>query len=423
MAEFTGERVIPGQVEPDLLNEHLARYAFAARLATGRRVLDAGCGAGYGSAELARTAASVLGMDISAEALAFARARYGGVQFLQGSCAAVPLKDASLDLVTAFEVIEHIPEWELFLAEALRLLAPGGQLVVSTPNKLYYTESRRLTGPNPYHVHEFDFDEFRQRLGEIFPYVSLFLQNHIDGVSFHPTAGGGVQAGGGAQARGGVQKPDVVVESRAADPAEAHFFVAVCSLAPQPASSSFVYVPSAANILRERELHIARLEAELATKDEWLEQLRSEKQNLVEMFRAQTAELERSNQWAAELDAKLHAAQDRIVELQEELAHTIAGYRASIAAYEAQVRELEGEDRKKTAWALEVQAELEAKGAELVNCIRLLDAAEKTVEERTAWALQLNDNLQNLERKLNLVKTSRWMKLGRAAGLGPVLEQ
>ncbi|MEI9974184.1 MAG: hypothetical protein WDO73_20315 [Ignavibacteriota bacterium] len=50
MAEFTGERVIPGEVDVDLLNEHLARYTFAARLARGKRVLDAGCGAGYGSA-------------------------------------------------------------------------------------------------------------------------------------------------------------------------------------------------------------------------------------------------------------------------------------------------------------------------------------------------------------------------------------
>ena len=50
MAEFTCERLIPGQVDVDLLNEHMARYTFAARLARGKRVLDAGCGAGYGSA-------------------------------------------------------------------------------------------------------------------------------------------------------------------------------------------------------------------------------------------------------------------------------------------------------------------------------------------------------------------------------------
>ena len=56
MVEFTGERVIPGQVNDDLWSEHVARYAFARRYAEGKRVLDAGCGAGYGSAELAQSA-------------------------------------------------------------------------------------------------------------------------------------------------------------------------------------------------------------------------------------------------------------------------------------------------------------------------------------------------------------------------------
>jgi SAM-dependent methyltransferase len=66
LAEFTGERVIPGQVDVDLLNEHMARYTFAARLARGKRVLDAGCGAGYGSAELASQADSVtVGVDVA----------------------------------------------------------------------------------------------------------------------------------------------------------------------------------------------------------------------------------------------------------------------------------------------------------------------------------------------------------------------
>src|SRR5882672_5108986 len=76
LAEFTGERVIPGQVDADLLNEHFARYAFASRLSHRKRVLDAGCGSGYGSAELARAAADVLGVDSSPDAIAFARSKY-----------------------------------------------------------------------------------------------------------------------------------------------------------------------------------------------------------------------------------------------------------------------------------------------------------------------------------------------------------
>ena len=76
MTEFTGERVIPGAVDEDLWNEHFARYAFAARLARRKRVLDAGCGSGYGSAELARSARMVVGADVAREAVDYARGHY-----------------------------------------------------------------------------------------------------------------------------------------------------------------------------------------------------------------------------------------------------------------------------------------------------------------------------------------------------------
>src|ERR1051326_6605657 len=97
LAEFTGERVIPGEVDIDLMNEHMARYAFAARLARGKRVLDAGCGAGYGSAELARSAGTVVGIDCAAEAIEYAREHYGlpNLQFQLGSCTELPFAGGS----------------------------------------------------------------------------------------------------------------------------------------------------------------------------------------------------------------------------------------------------------------------------------------------------------------------------------------
>src|SRR3954453_7439727 len=282
LAEFTGERVIPGQVDVDLLNEHLARYTFAARLARGKRVLDAGCGAGYGAAELAHAAQTVVGVDLAADAVDFAREHYRlpNLQFEQGSCAALPHPDSIFDLVVAFEVIEHLENWRDFLREGRRVLAPNGQFIVSTPNKLYYTESRGAEGANPFHAHEFEFEEFRQELKSIFPYVSLYLENHVGGVTFQPHEPGNTV--------------EVRVDAGEPAPNESHFFVAVCAHRPLLGNPTFVYVPRAANILRERERHIALLEHELAEKDAWLQKALADHQALMRKFEGLQGDLEKS---------------------------------------------------------------------------------------------------------------------------------
>jgi len=410
LAEFTGERVIPGQVDIDLLNEHLARYAFAARLARGKRVLDAGCGAGYGSAELAKSALSVTGADLAAEAIAFARENYRlpNLRFEQASCIALPHPDACFDLVVAFEVIEHLAAWREFLREVRRVLAPAGQFIVSTPNKIYYAVSRGAAGPNPFHVHEFEFAEFQDELSSCFPCISLFLENHAEGVVFRPVESGSTT--------------EVRVDGSDTPPADSHFFVAVCAHRPQTGNPTFVYLPGAGNVLSQRETHIALLEGELRQKNEWLEQAKQDLADLNQQHQTLGAELEESNRWAANLDRDLAAAGARVEELQHELATEQANARAVVLGYEAKIAELEQDNRTKSEWAGQVNAQLEAKQQELAQCVEYLHQAEKTVDERTRWAQSLSDEAEQLRRKLALVEASRWFRLGRRVGLGPGVE-
>ncbi len=139
--------------------EHVARYAWSAPLAAGRRVLDAGCGTGYGAALLAgQQDAQVTGIDVSEEAIDACRAHYGEqVTFTVGDVLDLPFVDDSFDFVACFEVLEHV-DAERATDEIRRVLAPGGHLAVSTPNREVYPEG------NPFHVREFLRDEFAELL-------------------------------------------------------------------------------------------------------------------------------------------------------------------------------------------------------------------------------------------------------------------
>lgn len=388
MAEFTGERVIPGEVDDDLLNEHMARYAWARQLAAGARVLDAGCGAGYGSAELAREAREVTGIDIAEEAIAYAREHYRlpNLQFEEASCTAIPARESAFDLVVAFEVIEHLKEWSEFLLEARRVLAPQGMFVVSTPNRVYYAEARRERGPNPFHAHEFDLKEFREALLAAFPRVAIYFENHTEAIVFEPER----------------RSQDAVQACMAAEgeAAGAHFFVAVCGRQPAAAPAGFVYIPRPGNALRERERHIELLERDLA-------QLQAEHRDLVKSFRQQNAELEERNRWAATLNARIEA-------LGREIQDEQARLRETAARYEAKVRELEEDVRAKTEWARQRDADLE-------SAVEHLHAAEHTLEERTEWALRLKSENDELNRQLGLYRASRWVRAGQRLGVGPVV--
>lgn len=189
---FTGERFLPG-VAGEIAYEHCHRYAFARRFVAGRRVLDAACGEGYGAALLAAVAQTVVGVDIEASVVAAARVRYrtrANLSFAAASVTRLPLPDASVDVVVSFETIEHLPSAEQprMLAEFARVLAPGGIVIVSSPNRPEYSDARHHA--NPFHLAELDRGELAQRLAGPFAASAWFGQRRYLGSAIWSDAPG-----------------------------------------------------------------------------------------------------------------------------------------------------------------------------------------------------------------------------------------
>jgi hypothetical protein len=179
--------------------------------------------------------------------------------------------------------------------------------------------------------------------------------------------------------------------------------------------------------LRERELHIDKLQSELVTKDTWLRKLQQDHEKLLQQYRDQCAEMEERNNWMAQLDARLVAAGERILALQAEVETEHKAAQGTIDGYEIKIRDLEHENQEKTAWAQETErrltGEIEQHREELQRSVDLLHQAESTLEERTKWALSLQQQVEEIERQLSMVRASRWMKAGRAIGLGPEIQE
>ena len=181
MAEltFTGERYVPGLDWPDISYEHWHRYLYAAEFAAGKQVLDIACGEGYGSALLAEVATRVVGVDIDPEIVGFAAHKYprANLEFRPGPAHAIPVSETeAFDLVLSFETLEHMTEehQRQFLTDVKRRLKPEGVLLVSTPNKLLYSDQPNYT--NPFHVKELYREEFRDLLRGFFGTVKIFGQ-------------------------------------------------------------------------------------------------------------------------------------------------------------------------------------------------------------------------------------------------------
>lgn len=171
--EDTGERMVPAYHKGKLVyGEHIVRYEAARQLVAGKTALDIASGSGYGTALLGESAAKMYGVDVDADAIAYAQKNYGSknIEFLKGDGKDIPLADNSVEVVVSFETIEHIEDYRHFMAEVKRVLTDDGLFILSTPNDVEFPEGAH------FHIHEFERKELQKLVAQYFKQTKEYFQ-------------------------------------------------------------------------------------------------------------------------------------------------------------------------------------------------------------------------------------------------------
>ena len=230
--EFTGERMTSA-VEGPIEFEHYHRYCLARDLCRGRDILDVASGEGYGTALLASVARSATGVEIDVKTVAHAKNNYQfpNLRYLQGDALALPLADASVDVVVSFETLEHVTDQNRFLTEVRRVLRPEGLFIVSTPDRAVYSAAG--TNPNPYHIHELTEPELRILLQVRFAHLCVLAQRPVLG---------SVLAAQDAKTWRSYERRGAEIVEATNGLARAHYLVAIATDGALPEVSSSVYL-------------------------------------------------------------------------------------------------------------------------------------------------------------------------------------
>lgn len=173
--KMTGERVLEDGYRESPVGYciylmHLAGYKFAEPWCKDKEILDFGCGSGYGAMKMARVAGSLVGVDVSEEAVNFARARYGAenLKFQEISeNRPLPFPDNHFDVVLSSQVLEHVYRDEMYLSEARRVLKENGIFIIITPDR----SGRLFPWQKPWnrwHLREYSAERLKTLVGRFF---------------------------------------------------------------------------------------------------------------------------------------------------------------------------------------------------------------------------------------------------------------
>ena len=401
---FSGERFIPGIEDKKLEAEHMQRYLSVRNLVKGMQVLDLACGEGYGSALLAETAESVIGIDIDQGTIDQAQKKYQkeNLRYMEGDAAAIPLPDHSVDAVVSFETIEHISEelQQKFLREINRVLKPDGLVIMSTPNKAIYSD--RYSYFNEYHIHEFYPDEFVLFLKQFFPYVRMYQQSfQVVSLLSDCESADGQAFWYGNKVEAGEAKYLIAVASR-----RKNALPEMSSLFLETAGEYEENIQRIVRLQNEetmRNLHIRTLDGELAEKGDLIQRLQTEQAerdaHIQELDQEVTARGERiqelqeeetrRNQHIQSLDSELQERGNLIQQLQEEQVQRdqhIKALDSELAEKGDLIQRLQTEQAERDAHIQELDQEVTARGERI----------QELQEEET----RRNQHIQTLDSEL-----------------------
>lgn len=203
---LTGERTLPDVPEENYwYRRHLVVYEWIAAQSAGKRVIDMACGEGYGSDVLAKSAASVVGVDANPEAHEHARLRYTRPN-LRFARDLIETFSEPADAVVFLQTIEHLKDPGVALAHFRSMVeqsgdslaggsgadagtsSGGGVVFVSTPNVLTLAPKGAKRSDNPWHVHEYEADEFEMLCRGTFTHVEMYGLFHARKLRVHALA-------------------------------------------------------------------------------------------------------------------------------------------------------------------------------------------------------------------------------------------
>jgi len=169
---FTGEYFIPGKSGERIEADHLERYRFACKYAKGKSVLDIACGVGYSGPKFIEAGAvDYHGVDINENLIEYAKSNYSSesINYLVGDICKFS-NNKMYDLITCYETIEHVKNYEAAIKNLHSLLKLGGLLLISSPN-------RTVTSPNALTLNDKPSNEFHTQ--EFIPeeLLSILVKN------------------------------------------------------------------------------------------------------------------------------------------------------------------------------------------------------------------------------------------------------